>query len=124
MPTQSEAQPDLVQEVEDLLAKVSRQPWTVGRVSRRRSAAHVWVKTRAGAIVADVRNIGPITSDTEYGSETTESNAALIAAAPDLLRRLVEEVKRLRAHAADLDHDLEATVRHCKEYHEQERRNH
>lgn len=31
---------------------------------------------------------------------------------------LVEEVKALRAHVADLNHDMEASNQHCEEYHE------
>lgn len=64
--------------------RFSKGAWSIGRVKRQRSAAHVWVKLRSGEIVADVRSFPPWATNTNQGSETTEANARLIAAAPDL----------------------------------------
>jgi hypothetical protein len=72
----------------------TKGPWSVGRTKNRRSSAHVWVKRRDAEIIADVRNFPPFTTNTNQGSETTEANALLIAAAPALYEVLENMRKR------------------------------
>lgn len=80
--------PDLIEEVEALLAKATPGPWLADRQS---------VRSPLGYLLQD--NVAH--GDDTY-SNFTEADCALIARAPELLRRLVEEVKALRERLARL----------------------
>lgn len=111
---------DLIEEVEELLAKATPGQWWYD------GYCYIFARQPDGnchPMIADfdsdeayltrMRGVGA--GLVENGQQ--EANAQLIAAAPDLLRHLVDENKALRAHVVDLNHDMEALNQHCEEYH-------
>lgn len=102
---------DLVTEVEELLAKATPGPWVwefVGEFDSEASNAggFTYQHIRAGYLgVADTYHASGAQWPDGSVSPPRDGNAHdanLIAAAPELLRRLVEEVEKLRAENAEL----------------------
>lgn len=94
---------DIVEEVEELLAKATPGPWShyYGKLRPQFSVMIDEIHGARGEVVVAWPGFDGLHKSTAF------DNAELIAAAPELLRRLVEEVKRLRkqqkAHAEMID---------------------
>lgn len=88
LPTTETKQPDLITEVEELLAKATPGPWSNGSLTNDHPAVF-----GSDGSVAIAEIIGfPLRREAQ-----AQANGSLIAATPDLLRRLAEEVKTLRS---------------------------
>lgn len=85
---------DLVEEVEELLAKATPGPWNYSRGARCYHVASADGTFETACIMF------------AGGKGTSEGNAKLIAATPELLRRLVEEVKRVTKERDEADQVL------------------
>lgn len=115
-------EPDLVTEVEGLLAKVTPGPWGV-LPSNNGTLAHVETQEGTTAEQGQGFTVCSIPKKRIH-------DANLIAAAPELLRRLVEEVKRLKrgeftpeefqnlCHNADVQAGFDAFADGCEAYQE------
>lgn len=106
------AEPDLVKRVETLLSTIPAYPW---RWVAGRTQQHLHGPNGNFAQVSM-----PVPKDRagEPPRDDYRAVADLIENGPDLLRRMVDELKALRAHVANLNHDLEASNKHREEYHE------
>ena len=95
--TEAEPEPDLIEEVEELLAKASKAPWShyYGKLRPRFSVTIDEIHDARGGVVVAWSGFDGLHKGTAF------DNAELIARSPELLRRLVDEVKTLRTQAAE-----------------------
>ena len=102
---ETETEKDLVAEVEELLAKATPGPWRWASADPDSRHGVLEYATGDDALWAcdDVRILTDGSARGEYSPDidVMGADADLIARAPDLLRRLVEEVKRLRPLARE-----------------------
>ena len=104
----NEPRKDLVIEARELVAKATPGPFEVYPIKTMKGdiAGFVW-----GKYLSDQKD-----ADHFWSSELVPfDDAQMYARAPELLRQLADEVEALRKHVADLNHDLEATIKHSDE---------
>lgn len=103
---------DLIEEVEELLAKAELPEHLYDIPHPEYAGANHRISDKPGAHWANFGHIATV----------VPSCARLFARSPELLRRMVEEVKRLRAHVADLNHDFDAAMKEADDSEELARR--